>query len=234
MREVRRERGIVLPLPSTGRQQPAHTRTASSMVAVAAMRRSVDEHGSALQSWRERARAHEVRSAGPVSSWPSDWERWREGDREGRRRERFAETVTHMPPSGAQRSGGDGDGDAINLRNSTRITIKSLTESLHRTARSLEASEASFTEEPSCRPRRTETGERAGESVAEGEAARLKLRFSISLHSADKAEVRRALELYEGDGPGGRVGGNMRALKLESFLLASKQVVSPNHDVLQT
>ena len=66
------------------------------------------------------------------------------------------------------------------------------------------------------------------------EAARLKLRFSISLHSADKAEVRRALELYEGDGPGGRVGGNMRALKLESFLLASKQVVSPNHDVLQT
>ena len=153
------------------------------------MRRSVDEHGSALQSWRERARAHEVRSAGPVSSWPSDWERWREGDREGRRRERFAETVTHMPSSGAQRSGGDGDGDEINLRNSTRITIKSLTESLHRTARSLEASEASFTEEPSCRPRRTETGERAGESVAEVEAARLKLRFSISLHSADKARA---------------------------------------------
>ena len=148
------------------------------MVAVAAMRRPVDEHGSALQSWREHARAHEVRSAGPVSSWPSDWERWREGAREGRRRERFAETVTHMPPSGVQRGGGDGDEDAIDLRNSTRITIKSLTESLHRTARSLEASETSFTEEPCCRPRRTEKGEGAGESVAVGGAARLKLRFS--------------------------------------------------------
>ena len=151
------------------------------MVAVAAMRRSVDEHGSALQSWREHARAHEVRSAGPVSSWPSDWERWREGDREGRKRERFAETVTRMPPSGAQRQrgGGDGDEDAIDLRNSTRITIKSLTESLHRTARSLEASETSFTEEPCWRPRRTEKGEGAGESVAVGGAARLKLRFLL-------------------------------------------------------
>ena len=90
---------------------------ASNMLAMAAMPRSMHEHASALQNRRDRAHAHEVRSAGPASSWPSGRrakERGRHG--EGRRRERFAETVTHMPPLDSQRSDRDADGDAINAR----------------------------------------------------------------------------------------------------------------------